>query len=91
MTKQDFQTEPPTSKPQEPGKTESSSLDEPKRLSRNEELRREYKRHYGFKPCGMTTQQLERAIDTATQNAASSQGSSENSLATMEDAMRRKG
>jgi len=69
MTKQDSAMEQPTSKQQTTGKTDS---DENKRvlpwwrekeLSEKEQLRRQFKKHYGFKPCGMSVEALRTAVE----------------------------
>jgi hypothetical protein len=84
MTKQDSAMEQHTSKPQDNGKTDSRDLVPdwhrgPKPLSNVERLRREYKKYYGFKPCGMTEKELERVV-RAKEDEAEARRYTDNSL-----------
>jgi len=59
-----------TSKQQDSGKTDSSGVvphwhQGPKELTRLESLRRQYKKLYGFKPCGWSEKAIEQGIQEA--------------------------
>jgi hypothetical protein len=66
--KQDSVMEQPISKQQDSGKTASEKLlvpewhQGPKKLSNRENLRRRYKKLFGFKPCGLSEKELERIV-----------------------------
>ena len=94
MTKQATQTGQHISKPQEHGRTESSEdtapRSEPLRLTRREALRREYKQHYGFKPCGLSEEELARAVESAKQKDASRTSTTTTNWAKMGDVVRDK-
>jgi len=66
MTKQDSAMEQPTSQPQTSGETASRySAFNPTDVSRRAELRRAYKKLFGYKPVGVSEVQLERRVAEA--------------------------
>ncbi len=65
MTKPDSATEQPTSQPQTSGETDyKHSAYNPTDRSPMAELRRAYKKLFGYKPTGMTEAQLKHVVES---------------------------
>ena len=98
MTKLDLATERHTSKQQAAGKTDSEEVvpgwhQGPKKLSSKEDLRRRYKKLFGFKPCDLDEKELERVVVSTEADRAYPKGTKTidpHSRATIGDALNMK-